>query len=292
MSSNDFQVDFDFITQSGGPSSAPFAPFTAADGLSYSYADDAQSTFLNVGNSTATIGAPSGLAQGNTAEGGSGTKLKLSFDPFSNGAGLPANGNNVDGIYFMYNCTEYFNSTLIQNGVLDYSPVTWWRATTAQPITPVNTTHVTIVMAGSTIAYPNGSATLTLSGTTGLATAQSYTKTVALPASYLTANKSTWYHTFAARTGGNWEGHYIDNMSVQYSNVYEYRLVGAVTGATAWSTSPNFPNLAPDSYTVQIRYQSNPNCINPLGVSVINGPVTTFTTVTSGSNYLKHMIRN
>ncbi|MBL0050351.1 MAG: hypothetical protein IPP29_01910 [Bacteroidetes bacterium] len=180
LANNDFQIDFDFITQ--GPAGTSFAPFTAADGLSYSYGDDVVAgTYQNVANAATNIGYPSNSPIGNTAEGGSGTKLKISFDAFSNGVGTQVGNNggtNYAGVYFMYNCTDFFNATRdpngvtpadIARGVLAFSPSTAWRATAAQPATPVNTTHVTINMAGAEPGFPNGSTTLTLTGTTGLA---------------------------------------------------------------------------------------------------------------------------
>ena len=137
LANNDFQIDFDFITS--GPAGTTYAPFTAADGLSYSYGDDVSTTFNNVGNSSTTIGYPSNTPVGNAAEGGSGTKLKISFDPFQNGTGtLSGNngGTNYAGVYFMYNCTDYFNATHdpngvtaadIARGVFAFSPSTAWK---------------------------------------------------------------------------------------------------------------------------------------------------------------------
>jgi hypothetical protein len=55
--------------------------------------------------------------------------------------------------------------------------------------------------------HPNGTTTLTLTGTNITLPRVMYSVvTVDLPAGYLAADKSTWKHVFAARTGGNWEG--------------------------------------------------------------------------------------
>src|SRR6185436_18596162 len=155
---------------------------------------------------------------------------------------------------------------------------TLWRATAAQPATPVNTTHVTITMAGAEPGYPNGSTTLTLTGTTGLA--QGYVfgpVTVDLPAGYLAADKSTWKHVFAARTGGNWQGHYIDNLVIQYNNFYEY----SINGGSSWSTSNPIVPPTSGTYSVDARYVSVPGCVANIGTATINAP--SFTTPSTQS---------
>nr|MBK9651639.1 hypothetical protein [Bacteroidota bacterium] len=248
--------------------------------MSYSYGDDVVAgTYQNVANAATNIGYPSNSPIGNTAEGGSGTKLKISFDAFSNGVGTQVGNNggtNYAGVYFMYNCTDFFNATRdpngvtpadIARGVLAFSPSTAWRATAAQPATPVNTTHVTINMAGAEPGFPNGSTTLTLTGTTGLAQGYVFGPVkVALPPGYLAADKSTWKHVFAARTGGNWQGHYIDNLNIRFNNFYEF----SINGGASWSTTNPIVPPGPGTYSVDARYVSVPACFTNLGSVTIN----------------------
>jgi hypothetical protein len=154
-----YKVDFDFSTN----------PVGGADGFSYSFGDDV--------NASST--AP-------TAEKGSGTKLKISFDAFG---GMP----NAAGIYLLYNNTlATFDATT--PGVLGYVGNTSWVGTANN--------HVTI----ETNAL--GQVTVTLNGTAIFTNIQ-------LPAAYLAANKATWKHAIAGRTGLTTMEHTIDNLVIQ-----------------------------------------------------------------------------
>lgn len=155
-----YKVDFDFSTN----------PVGGADGFSYSFGDDV--------NASST--SP-------TAEKGSGSKLKISFDAYDNV--MP----NQAGIYVVYNNTAAtYNATAA--GVLGYVGNTSWVGAANN--------HVTI----ETNAF--GQVTVTLNGTAIFTNVQ-------LPAAYLTANKATWKHAIAARTGGISMEQTIDNLVIQ-----------------------------------------------------------------------------
>jgi hypothetical protein len=121
------------------------------------------------------------------AELGSGSKLKVSFD------GYGSTNPNAAGIYLVYNNTAAsYDAT--SAGVLGYvNNVSWVNS---------GSNHVTIE------TNELGQVTLTLNGTALFTNVQ-------LPASYLTANKATWAHAIAARTGGVSMQHTIDNLLIQ-----------------------------------------------------------------------------
>ena len=153
-----YKVDFDFATNAAG-----------ADGLSYSFGNDV--------NSTSTTPP---------AEMGSGSKLKVSFDAYGV---MP----NAAGIYILYNNTAAsFNATT--PGVLGYVNNSSWVNS--------GSNHVTIE------TNELGQLTLTLNGTALFTNVQ-------LPAAYVSANKATWLHAIAARTGGISMEHTIDNVVIQ-----------------------------------------------------------------------------
>lgn len=243
IANNDFQIDFDMITTAG--SSSP------ADGFSYSYGPD-------------VVALPSGTAATGTSgvttlapENGSGTKLKLSFDAINNTGGctnnLPASNSNGNtaGIYLMYNETTSHQGSSCP-GVLYYTNDLTWRATA----TSGASTHVTIKINSL------GQVSMWLNGVQVVTNQQ-------LPAAYLTDDKSTWKHAFCARTGGLNQGHYIDNLIIQYNNYYEYSLNG-----TSWTT--NTPISAqPGTYNAQARYINFPACVANLGTVTIDPVIIT-----------------
>ncbi|MFM7016129.1 MAG: GEVED domain-containing protein, partial [Bacteroidota bacterium] len=125
------------------------------------------------------------------AENGTGSKLKLGFVSYTN-------GTSTNGIYLMYNCTTN-EQTPTTSGVLAYSSNVSWRGS-ASPV------HVAYTV-GST-----GLFNLSLNGTPIFTNVQ-------LPASYVSSNKSSWYHIFKGRTGGVSEEHSIDNMVVKVAQI-------------------------------------------------------------------------
>jgi hypothetical protein len=147
-----------------------------ADGFSWSFAPDADATII--GDAT-TLPA---------AEMGTGSKLKISFDSYG------TTGDNIKGTYLLYNNTgATFNSA--SAGVLASTTSTPWLSTTSK--------HVTITISQT------GILNMTVDGIPVF-------NNIALPASYLAENKSTWKHVFAARTGGVNMKNEIDNLVIQY----------------------------------------------------------------------------
>jgi len=244
IASNDFQIDFDMITTAG--TTPP------ADGFSYSYGPDVVCMPTPVGTADNVI-VGAGAAN---PENGSGSGIRLSFDAYTNGV-------NVNGIYLMYNCLRKNPSSTLTpaEGLYYFDANTSWIGGAS--------THVTITINAL------GQMSMWLAGTQVLNNAQ-------LPADYLTADKSTWKHAFAARTGGLNQGHLIDNLDIHYNNFYEY---SADNGAT-WSTTSPISVPSPSSVHSLARYTTQPACSVDLGTATVEYQVAAPTGVTGGSTCL------
>jgi hypothetical protein len=243
-SSNNYQIDFDLITTSGSS--------TPADGFSYSYGPDVVA--LPVAYSWITDGSVVGPAQSNP-ENGSGSALKVAFDAYTN-------GSNTEGVYLMYNA-PIKNQFPTSTGVLNYSNNVAWRATA----TAGATTHVTVKINDA------GQLSMLLNGAPYITNQQ-------LPASYLTDNKALWKHALSARTGGLNQGHFIDNLNIQYgnSNMFEYSIDN-----TTWTTV-NPISAAPGTYNASVRYAGVGGCVVSLGsvtIAPIAAPTITVSTPVS-----------
>ena len=245
VATNDFQIDFDLITTAG--TTPP------ADGFSYSYGPDVVCMPTPVGavvdNTVVGVGAAN-------PENGSGTGIRLSFDAYTNGV-------NVNGIYLMYNCPRINPSSALTpaEGLYYYANNTSW-------IGGANT-HVTITINAL------GQMSMWLAGTQVLNNA-------ALPAGYLTADKSTWKHAFAARTGLLNQGHSIDNLDIHYNNFYEY----SVDNGATWTTTSPVAVPAPSTVQSLARYVTTPSCSVNLGTATVEYQVAAPTNVTGGSTCL------
>ncbi|MDP4818286.1 MAG: HYR domain-containing protein, partial [Flavobacteriales bacterium] len=242
VATNDFQIDFDMITTAG--TTPP------ADGFSYSYGPDVVCMPTPVGaivdNTVVGVGAAN-------PENGSGSGIRLSFDAYTNGV-------NVNGIYLMYNCPRINPSSTLTpaEGLYYYDNNTSW-------IGGANT-HVTITIDA------DGQLSMWLAGTQVLNNAQ-------LPANYITADKSTWKHAFAARTGGLNQGHSIDNLDIHYNNFYEY----SVDNGATWTTTSPVAVPAPSTVQNLARYVTTPSCSVDLGTATVEYQVAAPTNVTGGS---------
>jgi gliding motility-associated-like protein len=129
-------------------------------------------------------------------EKGSGTKLKIGFDSY----GVMPDGQ---GIYLMYNNT-LASITNVSPGVLAYSANNTWVGSANN--------HVTIDI------DQNGLLTLTLNNVVLF-------NNIPLPSAYVSANKATWKHVIAGRTGGLSMQTLIDNLLIQTST----QLTGSTT---------------------------------------------------------------
>jgi len=230
VNTNKQQIDFDLTTQGS-------ATTNMADGFSFSYGDDA----------TAANTPPN-------AENGSGTKLKIGFVYYTNGA-------SAQGTYLMYNCTTDEQSP-VTSGVLAYNNTDLSYL--------MSTKHVTINIDST------GLLNMTVGG------APIFTN-VQLPAAFVTANKANWAYVFKARSGGIASGTIIDNVQIQTGaivpgyNTYkspisatttfyvsEVGTNGCSSARTPVTTTVNIPDLltASASNTVNV-------CVNtPITLSV------------------------
>jgi hypothetical protein len=244
VATNDFQIDFDMITTAG--TTPP------ADGFSYSYGPDVvcMPAALGTGDNV-LVGAGDA-----NPENGSGSGIRLSFDAYTNGV-------NVNGIYLMYNCLRRNPASTLTpaEGLYYFDANTSWIGGA--------TTHVTITINAL------GQMSMWLAGTQVLNNAQ-------LPSDYLTADKSTWKHAFAARTGGLNQGHLIDNLDIHYNNFYEY----SVDNGATWTTSSPVAVPAPSSVHSLARYVATPSCSVDLGTATVEYQVAAPTNVTGGSTCL------
>ncbi len=245
VATNDFQIDFDMITTAG--TTPP------ADGFSYSYGPDVVCMPTPVGTPADNILVGAGAAN---PENGSGSGIRLSFDAYTNGV-------NVNGIYLMYNCLRMNPASTLTpaEGLYYFDANTSW-------IGGANT-HVTITINAL------GQMSMWLAGTQVLNNAQ-------LPANYLTADKSTWKHAFAARTGGLNQGHSIDNLDIHYNNFYEY----SVDNGATWTTTSPVAVPAPSTVQSVARYVTTPSCSVNLGTATVEYQVAAPTGVTGGSTCL------
>jgi hypothetical protein len=165
------------------------------------------------------------------AELGSGSKLKVSFD------GYGATNPNAAGIYLVYNNTAAsYDAT--SAGVLGYvNNVSWVNS---------GSNHATIE------TNELGQVTVTLNGTALFTNVQ-------LPAAYLSANKATWAHAFAARTGGVSMQHTIDNLVIQ------------TAGFAAGSTTFQNPISATTTYYVtELGTNGCYSALTPLVATVVS----------------------
>jgi hypothetical protein len=165
--SNKYQVGFK-MTTSGTLGNM-------ADGVSFSFGDDAVPTAESAMN----------------AENGTGTKLKVSFNYYTNGA-------STNGLYLMYNCTTN-EQTPTTTGVLAYDNTNnaLWQAATANVLMNIDSI---------------GRFNMTINGTPVFTNVQ-------LPAAYLNANKSNWSYVFKGRAGGISSGVVLDDILIKTASI-------------------------------------------------------------------------
>lgn len=201
----------------------------------------------------------SATATAPAAEQGTGTKVKISFDAY----GAMPNGA---GTYLLYNnSAASFNATSV--GVLGFNAATPWLGAASA--------HVTITI------NELGELTLNVDGT------DLFTN-VALPASYLTDNKSSWKHVISGRTGGLNMLMAIDNLSVQYKG---YGAGNATIGNTIAATTTYYvsemgANGCYSALTPLVATVVNPNPIvltNGLTPTYCQGATYTETATSSAS---------
>lgn len=177
---------------------------------------------------------------------GYGTKLRLCFDA----AGNSGENNNMAGIYLVYGWTATNAFGPASTQTLAYSPnIALWKTKTDIPVV-FNITS-------------EGTANLTVDGVTIF-------EDVQLPAAYLTADVTNWYHLFSARTGGDALRHAVDNINVT-SGALLYGITQSATAEpTEWQTSPAFSDLLPGTYYVWASKDEAVTCGKQIETIVIS----------------------
>ena len=165
-------------------------------------------------------------------EKGSGTKLKIGFDSY----GVMPDGA---GMYLMYNNTmASITNSPMSAGLLAYSNNTSWSGSANN--------HIIIETNNA------GQVTLTLNGTAIFTNIQ-------LPAAYSSANKATWAHVIAGRTGGISSTVVIDNLDIKYAV--------QIPGSTTFNT----PVAATTTYYVsELGTNGCTSATTPITVTVVN----------------------
>jgi hypothetical protein len=165
--SNKYQVGFKMITQG--------ALGNMADGVSFSFGDDVVPTPESTMN----------------AENGTGTKLKVAFNYYTNGA-------STNGLYLMYNSTTN-EQTPTSTGVLAYDNTNnaLWIGDTSAVLMNIDSL---------------GKFTMTINGTTVF-------NNVQLPAAFVNANKANWAYVFKGRSGGIASGVVFDDIVIKTASV-------------------------------------------------------------------------
>lgn len=187
-------------------------------------------------------------------ESGAGNKLIISFDAYTNSN---SNAPGAAGIYLTYGLAGGSNIPVtVSATMLAYSSNTSWRGTSNTPIA----IYIT----------PAGKLTLKVGTTTVF-------NQVQLPAAYVNADRSSWQHLFAARTGGVSEKHVIDNLDIYYSGttfVYGSTSAHSNTPPVSWQSSNSFAGLSGgDSLDIWIANPANPvSCNQKLGTYGVSGP--------------------
>jgi sugar lactone lactonase YvrE/formylglycine-generating enzyme required for sulfatase activity len=163
------------VNGSGANASDYRVSFHLITGKTSGGADGLSYSFAPDGSATSTSPA---------AEIGTGSGLSLSFATFN---------NNNPGIRLYYGTTKNMGTSVGSGGLIAYSNNASWRGSSV----PVS---MRIDAAGRVTVSVSGVDVFT---------------NVQLPESFLTANRSTWNHYFKARTGGSFDIHAIDNLSLQ-----------------------------------------------------------------------------
>jgi len=184
------------------------------------------------------------------AEMGSGTKFKVSFDSYG---AMP----NAAGIYILYNNNDLsFNAST--SGVLGYVANTSWVGSANN--------HVTIE------TNDLGQVTITLNGTPIFTNVQ-------LPATYLSANRTSWKHAIAGRTGGISMQQTIDNLVIQYkgfgpgNTTYNSNVAATSTfHVSELGTNGCYSATTPVTVTVITPAEINSSISN--SVSCLGNPIT------------------
>jgi hypothetical protein len=191
---------------------------------------------------TYSFGNDATPAANGTGHNGKGTKLRLSFDAAGNGS---ENGN-APGIYLVYGwtATNAFGPSSPQT--LAYSTNTaLWKLQTDVPVEmEINANAEVTVAVGGVVVFDH----------------------IALPASYLNENVSTWKHLFSAATGGDAMRQAISNLSIEAGSlIYGITNGGASVPPSTWQASTTFEDLLPGTYDLWISKDETGTCLKNIG---------------------------
>jgi len=178
-----------------------------------------------------------------TGHNGKGTKLRLSFDAAGNGS---ENGN-APGIYLVYGWTAANAfGPVINATTLAYSNNTaLWKLQTDVPV--------------SLEIDENGKATVTVAG-------QVVFDHIQLPASYMSADVSSWKHLFSAATGGDAMRQAVSNLNIEAASmVYGITEGGATLSPSTWQSETTFEDLLPGTYDLWISKDETGTCLKNIG---------------------------
>ena len=182
FNTNNHQISFKYINSGGGVANT-------ADGMAFSFGDDVNA-----------------LALTPNAENGTGTKLKIAFDSYTNGA-------NTQGIYLMYNC-NVVNQDPTTVGVLAYVANTSWIGSTSNVVVTINALGVLNMTINGTPIFTN----------------------VQLPAAFVSANKANWAYVWRSRSGGISSGSILDDIVIQRAPI----VAGPTTFSSIVSSTTTF----------------------------------------------------
>jgi hypothetical protein len=182
VNTNAHEISFKYINSGGGVANT-------ADGMAFSFGDDVNA-----------------LAATPNAENGTGTKLKIAFDSYTNGA-------NTQGIYLMYNC-NVTNQDPTTPGVLAYVANTSWIGATSDVVITINAAGVLNMSINGTPVFAN----------------------VQLPTAFVSANKANWAYVWRSRSGGISSGSILDDIVIKRAPI----VAGPTTFGSVVSSTTTF----------------------------------------------------
>jgi hypothetical protein len=182
FNTNNHEISFKYINSGGGVANT-------ADGMAFSFGDDVNA-----------------LATTPNAENGTGTKLKIAFDSYTNGA-------NTQGIYLMYNC-DVVNQDPTTAGVLAYAANTSWIGATSTVVVTINASGVLNMTLNGSPLFTN----------------------IQLPTAFVTANKANWAYVWRSRSGGIASGSILDDIVIKRAPI----AAGPNTFASVVSSTTTF----------------------------------------------------
>lgn len=203
-------------------------------------ADEVINTFGTGGADGIAYSFGNDVAHTNDGHFGSGSKLRICFDAADN---FP----NIRGIYLIYGKTNSTAPNPDETSTLAFSSNTsLWKNRTNTPIRIVINRGLLTLSVQESIIFEN----------------------IALPASYLEEDISTWQHSFSAKTGGDAMRQAVSGLKIRNSSM-EFGISVDATPPLAWTIDNSFENLAPGTYHLWMA-QPGTGCQKDIGSFIIN----------------------